>query len=188
MRAAYLYSGVADVANETKNLDYQSATLSLWDNFVNKNYYLTGGAGSGATAEGFGDNYILPNGSYCETCAGCGTLFFFHKLNLAYQDAKFADLMENVLYNEVLGAVDDQGSNIFYPNPLSGGGRDSWTGVPCCSRQLCADRFGTADVDLYPRHQCHLDEHVHRQHHDDFQYRGRHGADGPVHRLSVDQH
>ena len=80
---------LTDVAMETENLDYESAAMSLWDNFVNKKYYLTGGAGSGATAEGFGDNYVLPDSSYCETCAGCGTLFFFHKLNLAYQDAKY---------------------------------------------------------------------------------------------------
>jgi uncharacterized protein len=132
VRAEYLYSGTTDVAIETKNLDYESAAVSLWDNFVNKKYYLTGGAGSGATSEGFGNNYILPDSSYCETCAGCGTLFFFHKLNLAYQDAKYADLMENVLYNEILGAVGDQATNIFYPNPLTGGGRDTWTGVPCC--------------------------------------------------------
>ncbi len=132
VRAVYLCSGVADVALETGNLDYQSAAMSLWDNFVNKKYYVTGGAGSGATSEGFGFNYILPNNSYCETCAGCGTLFFFHKLNMAYQDAKFADQMENVLYNEILGAVDDQANNIAYPNPLSGGGRAPWTGVPCC--------------------------------------------------------
>ena len=132
VRAEYLSSGVADVALETGNLDYQSAAMSLWDNFVNKKYYLTGGAGSGATSEGFGDNYILPNSSYCETCAGCGTLFFFHKLNMANQDARYADEMENVLYNEILGAVDDQALNICYPNPLSGGGRQPWTGVPCC--------------------------------------------------------
>jgi DUF1680 family protein len=133
VRAEYLYSGIEDAAIETGNIDYQSAALSLWDNFVNKKYYLTGGAGSGETSEGFGNNYSLPNGSYCETCAGCGTLFFFHKMNLAYQAAKYADLMENVLYNEVLGSLDDQANNIFYPNPLnSGAARSSWTGVPCC--------------------------------------------------------
>ncbi len=132
VRAVYLASGVADVALETGNLDYQSTAMSLWDNFVNKKYYVTGGAGSGATSEGFGDNYILPNTSYCETCAGCGTLFFFHKLNLANQDARYADEMENVLYNEILGAVDDQATNICYPNPLSGGYRAPWTAVPCC--------------------------------------------------------
>jgi uncharacterized protein len=132
VRAVYLSSGVADVALETGNLDYQSAAMSLWDNLLNKKYYLTGGVGSGATSEGFGVNYVLPNSSYCETCAGCGTLFFLHKLNMAYQDAKFADEMENVLYNEILGSVDDQANNIAYPNPLSGGGRAPWTGVPCC--------------------------------------------------------
>ena len=133
VRSLYLCSGTADVAIETKSLDYESAALSFYDNFVNKKYYLTGGAGSGETSEGFGNNYSLPNGSYCETCAGCGTLFFFQKMNLAYQDAKYADLMENVLYNEVLGSLDDQASNIFYPNPLnSSAARAPWTGVPCC--------------------------------------------------------
>ena len=133
VRAEYLYSGIEDAAMETGDIDYESAALSLCDNFVNKKYYLTGGAGSGETSEGFGINYSLPNNSYCETCAGCGTLFFFHKMNLAYRDAKYADLMENVLYNEVLGSLDDQASNIFYPNPLnSSAARVSWTGVPCC--------------------------------------------------------
>ena len=52
---------------------------------------------------------------------------------MAYRDARYADLMENVLYNEVLGSLDDQASNIFYPNPLnSGAARVPWTGVPCC--------------------------------------------------------
>ena len=132
VRAVYLYSGMEDVAMETGDVDYQSAALSLWDNLVNKKYYVTGGVGSGETPEGFGDNYSLPNNSYCETCAGCGTLFFFHKLNLAYQDAKYADLMENVLYNEILGSLDDAATSIFYPNPLTGGARATWTGVPCC--------------------------------------------------------
>ncbi len=132
VRAMYLYSGMEDVALETGNVDYQSAALSLWDNLVNKKYYVTGGVGSGETSEGFGNNYSLPNNSYCETCAGCGTLFFFHKLNLAYQDAKYADLMENVLYNEILGSLDDAATSIFYPNPLTDGARATWTGVPCC--------------------------------------------------------
>jgi uncharacterized protein len=132
VRAMYLYSGMEDAAMETGDVDYQSAALSLWDNLVNKKYYVTGGVGSGETSEGFGNNYSLPNNSYCETCAGCGTLFFFHKLNLAYQDAKYADLMENVLYNEILGSLDDAATTIFYPNPLTGGTRAAWTGVPCC--------------------------------------------------------
>lgn len=37
VRAVYNYSGMADVAAETGDKDYQSAVLSLWDNMVNKN-------------------------------------------------------------------------------------------------------------------------------------------------------
>ena len=31
------------------DVDYQSAVMSLWDNIVNKKYYVTGGTGSGET-------------------------------------------------------------------------------------------------------------------------------------------
>ena len=54
VRAAYCYSGMADVAAETGDVDYQSAVISLWDNMVNRKYYVTGGIGSGETSEGFG--------------------------------------------------------------------------------------------------------------------------------------
>jgi hypothetical protein len=46
VRAVYTYSGMADVAVETHDVDYQSATKSIWDNLVNKKYYLTGGVGA----------------------------------------------------------------------------------------------------------------------------------------------
>ena len=59
MRAVYFYSGMADVSAETHDRDYQSAVKSLWDNLVNRKYYVTGGVGSGETAEGFGPNYSL---------------------------------------------------------------------------------------------------------------------------------
>ena len=72
VRAAYTYSGMADVAVETHDPDYQSAVKSLWDNIVNKKYYLTGGIGSGETSEGFGPNYSLRNNAYCESCSSCG--------------------------------------------------------------------------------------------------------------------
>ena len=41
VRAMYFYSGMADIAAETQDRDYQSAVISLWDNMVNKKYYLT---------------------------------------------------------------------------------------------------------------------------------------------------
>ena len=75
VRAMYFYSGMADIAAETHDRDYQSAVISLWDNMVNKKYYLTGGIGSGETSEGFGPNYSLRNEAYCETCSSCGVVF-----------------------------------------------------------------------------------------------------------------
>ena len=81
VRAVYSYSGMADVAAETGDVDYQSAVMSLWNNMVNKKYYVTGGVGSGETSEGFGDNYSLRNNAYCESCSSAGLIFFQYKMN-----------------------------------------------------------------------------------------------------------
>ena len=132
VRAAYNYSGMADVAAETGDLDYQSAVMSLWDNIVNKKYYVTGGIGSGETSEGFGPNYSLRNNAYCESCSSCGLIFFQYKLNLAYHDARFADLYEETFYNALLGATDLEGKDFYYTNPLIGGRRTPWHACPCC--------------------------------------------------------
>jgi uncharacterized protein len=133
VRAVYTYSGMADVAVETHDPDYQSAVRSLWDNMVNKKYYLTGGVGSGETSEGFGPNYSLGNNAYCEACSTCGAIFFHWKMNLMYHDARYADHYELAMYNALLGSVDLEGKNFFYDNPLaSGGSRYPWHTCPCC--------------------------------------------------------
>ncbi len=133
VRAAYSYSAMADVAMETRNVDYQSAVMSLWDNIVNRKYYVTGGLGSGETSEGFGKDYSLRNNAYCESCANCGELFFQWKLNLATHQAKYADLYEETLYNAILGDVDLEGKNFYYQNPLDArGARYAWHNCPCC--------------------------------------------------------
>jgi len=133
VRAAYNYSGMADIAAETGDPDYQSAVMSLWDNMVNKKYYVTGGIGSGETSEGFGGNYSLPNWGYCESCSSCGLIFFQYKMNLAYHDAKYADLYEETMYNALLGSIDLEGRNFYYDNPLSSSWpRYPWHVCPCC--------------------------------------------------------
>ena len=133
VRAVYNYSAMADVAAETGDPDYQSATMSLWNNMVNKKYYVTGGVGSGETSEGFGPNYSLRNNAYCESCSSCGLIFFQYKMNLAYHDAKYADLYEETMYNALLGALDLEGQHFYYTNPLnSSRPRDAWHVCPCC--------------------------------------------------------
>jgi DUF1680 family protein len=133
VRAVYVYSAMADAAMELQDPVYQGAVQSIWSDLVQKKYYVTGGVGSGESAEGFGRDYSLPNTAYCESCSGCGELIFQHKMNMAYSDAIYADLMEDTLYNAILGSVDLTGDNFTYTNPLVGDGlRYPWHVCPCC--------------------------------------------------------
>ncbi len=133
VRAMYLDSGMADVAVETHDLEYHSAVKSLWENLVNKKIYVTGGVGSGDTSEGFGVNYALSNQAYCEACSSCGEIFFHWKMHLAYHEAKYADLIEETMYNALLGATDLDGRNFYYDNPLDENKvRYAWHVCPCC--------------------------------------------------------
>ncbi len=133
VRAAYTYSGMADVAVETHDPDYQSAVRSLWQNIVDKKYYITGGIGSESYNEGFGPNYSLRNNGYCESCSSCGMVFFHWKMNLAYHDAHYVDNYEETLYNALLGSTDLTGNYFYYTNPLDANARrSSWHNCPCC--------------------------------------------------------
>jgi DUF1680 family protein len=124
---------MADVAVETHDPDYQSAVKSLWDNIVNRKYYVTGGIGSGETAEGFGPNYSLRQRAYNESCSTCGLIFFQWKLNLAWRDARYADLCEESMYNALLGSIDLDGKHFYYDNPLDARvARYQWHVCPCC--------------------------------------------------------
>ncbi len=133
VRATYTYSGMADIAAEMHDIDYQSAVMSLWDNMVNRKYYITGGIGSGQTSEGFGPDYALRNNAYCESCSSCGLIFFEYKMNLAWHDAKYADLYEETMYNALLGSLSLDGKDFYYTNGLATAQpRYGWHACPCC--------------------------------------------------------
>jgi len=133
VRASYNYAAMSDVAMETHDIDYQSAVMSLFDNMIHRKYYVTGGIGSGETSEGFGPDYSLRHNAYNESCSSCGLIFFLHKLNMAYHDARFVDLYEETLYNALLGSLDLEGKNFYYQNPLEGReARYAWHVCPCC--------------------------------------------------------
>ncbi|MBP1679122.1 MAG: hypothetical protein H6Q29_1033, partial [Bacteroidetes bacterium] len=133
VRAMYLYSAMTDIAILTGSPEYRRAAEALWDNLVGKKMYITGGVGSGETAEGFGENYSLPLNAYCESCANCGMLFWQQKMGLMLGDARYADLMELVLYNGVLGSLDLHGENFTYTNAMDEWqARYKWHVCPCC--------------------------------------------------------
>jgi DUF1680 family protein len=54
-------------------------------------------------------------------------------MNLAYHDAKYADLYEETMYNALLGSTDIEGKNFYYDNPLvEDKARYAWHVCPCC--------------------------------------------------------
>lgn len=136
VRAAYLYSGVADVAALTKDTAYFNAICRIWENMATKKLYITGGIGSRAQGEGFGPEYELHNHSaYCETCASIANVYWNQRMFLATGDAKYVDVLERALYNGVISGVSLSGDKFFYDNPLESMGqheRAAWFGCACC--------------------------------------------------------
>jgi DUF1680 family protein len=134
VRAAYLYSGMAEVANLLGNSSYSTAVNAIWSNLIDRKMYITGGLGSGESSEGFGADYSLPNATaYCESCAGCGNMFFNNNMFQWTKNGKYVDVMELALYNNVLGSL-TTGANLYtYTNSLdTTSGRYSWHSCPCC--------------------------------------------------------
>lgn len=141
VRAAYMYSGMADVAALTGDKSYFDAIDRIWDNIVSKKYYITGGIGATSNGEAFGENYELPNMSaYCETCAAIGNVYLNYRLFLLHGESKYYDVLERTLYNGLISGVSLDGGGFFYPNPLQSMGqhqRQPWFGCACCPSNIC---------------------------------------------------
>ncbi len=138
VRATYMYSGMADVATLTGDQRYITAIDRIWENIVGTKMYLTGGLGQPGGPEGFTEDYALGNECYCETCAGIGNVYWNHRLFMLHGDAKYIDVLERTLYNNVIDGVSLDGNRFFYPNTLSSSGtgrrpaRSEWFGCACC--------------------------------------------------------
>ena len=136
VRAAYMYSGMADIAALTGDERYLEAIDRIWDDVVSKKLYLTGGIGATGNGEAFGGPYDLPNETaYCETCAAIGNVYWNHRMFLFHGDGKYIDVLERTLYNGLISGVSLEGNRFFYPNPLASHGqheRSPWFGCACC--------------------------------------------------------
>ncbi len=143
VRAEYMYSGMADVAALTGDSAYIKAIDKIWDNIVQKKYYITGGVGARHAGESFGNNYELPNASaYCETCAQIGNVYTNYRLFLLHGSSKYYDVIERTLYNALISGISIEGDGFFYPNPLSCReeakyARQPWFGCACCPSNIC---------------------------------------------------
>lgn len=147
VRAAYLYSGMADVGAMQGSDRYTAALEAIWNNIVDTRMHITGGLGAVHGIEGFGPEFELPNeDAFDETCAAVGNVLFNWRMFLLHGDAKYVDVAELALYNNVLAGVNFAGDRFFYVNPLAAdgerqfnhghAGRAEWFDTACCPTNL----------------------------------------------------
>ena len=160
VRAAYMYTGMADVAALTGDMAYVKAIDAIWDDVAATKLYITGGIGAAGGHEGFGGAYELPNmTAYCETCASIANILWNHRMFLMHGDAKYVDVLERTMYNAALSGISMEGDRFFYPNVLEsigGRARSPWFGCACCPSNVArfipsvpGFAYACKDKDLY---------------------------------------
>lgn len=148
VRAAYLYSGMADVARLTNDEEMYAACKRLWKSVTRDKMYVTGGIGATHMGEAFSFPFDLPNDTaYSETCAAIGLAFFARRMLEIEADSHYGDVLEQSLYNTVLSGMALDGKSFFYVNPLEvlpeachkdqrkmhvKSVRQKWFGCACC--------------------------------------------------------
>jgi DUF1680 family protein len=135
VRANYLLAGVADVFSETGDAALLGPLEAIWKSVVFGKMYVTGGCGAlydGASPDGakdqksitrvhqsYGREYQLPNlTAHNETCANIGNALWNWRMLRLTGQARFADIVERVLYNSMLSGISLDGKRFFYTNPL----------------------------------------------------------------------
>lgn len=136
VRANYLYAGVADLYIEDGEAQLKSNLDSIWSDIVNRKMYINGACGAlydGTSPDGtdykpdnvqkvhqsYGRPYQLPHSTaHNETCANIGNLLLNWRLFQATGEARYADLVENCLFNSILCGISLDGTKYFYTNPL----------------------------------------------------------------------
>jgi len=162
VRAMYFFAGAADVARETGAKDLFQAVERLFRNVVEKRMYITGGIGSATVGERFSVDYGLPNDTaYTESCAAIGLALFAKRMLDFTGEAGYADVLEQVLYNNGLSGISLAGDTFFYCNPLeatvatfepTSPVREKWFGCSCCPTNYCRflPRLGLFCADAAP--------------------------------------
>ena len=126
--ATYLYCGATDVYAETGDATLLAGLERIWQNVTERKMYLTGAVGAKHHAvsrrgdkvfEAFGLDYELPNAAaYNETCADIGNGMWNWRMLGVTGDAKYTDIMEQVIYNSGLSGMSVDGREFCYTNPL----------------------------------------------------------------------
>lgn len=119
VRALYLYTAMADVGRLTDDKSLTNAAKRLFENVVHTKMYITGGTGSNYAGEWFTSSYDLPNEyAYSETCSAIALALLCGRLAEIENRAEYHEIVERVIYNNVLAGQSLDGKGFFYTNPL----------------------------------------------------------------------
>ena len=112
------FNGLLEYYRTTGDPDALQACLYAWEDIVRCRLYLTGTA---SYWEHFHDDYDLPNNNIMgETCVTVTWLQFNAQLLRLTGEARFADQLENVVLNQLLGAQQCDGGAWGYYVQLEG--------------------------------------------------------------------
>src|SRR5271168_4011444 len=143
VRAMYACCGATDYYMETGDPVYLKTLHTLWNDMTGSKMYVTGGVGSRAAGEAFGDAYELPNArAYGESCAAIRNMMWNWRMLAVTGDAKFTDVMERALYNGINSGMSLDGTLYCYRNPLAFDPatgdkiRNTWYDTTCCPPNL----------------------------------------------------
>ena len=122
--------GLCELYRATGEKQYLQVCEKAWVDIVEKRMYITGGVSLG---EHFQEDGMLPNaGAVAETCANVTWEQLNIQLLRLTGEAKYADVLERLVFNHVLGAQKADGSAFCYFTPLEG--KKAYdTGINCCA-------------------------------------------------------
>ncbi len=124
VRAAYLYSAVADVVKETGDEELFASAKAVFENITRRRMYITGAIGQNPAGEMFMGDWELANQTaYAETCANLSLSLFARRMSLIDPDSTYADIAERVLYNSFISGMSLDGKSFFYSNMQENDGR-----------------------------------------------------------------
>ena len=149
VRAGYLYTGMAEIADRYNDTELLETCKTLFDNICERRMYVTGGIGSSLSGEKFTNDYDLPNAfSYAESCASIALCLFAQRMLNITGDSKYADLIELEIYSGATAGIARTGTEFFYVNLLEkdkrpmlwghlSGDRQPWFNCSCCPTNYC---------------------------------------------------
>ena len=127
---------MTDVAARTDNADYRAAVDRLWDDLVGTQDVHHRRHRRTPRRRGVRRRLRAAQRDRLQrNLRAVGNALWNHRMNLLHGDAKYADVVERIIYNGFLSGVSLQGDKFFYVNPLASRGghhRQEWYSTACC--------------------------------------------------------